>query len=612
MIMKNFNLLFILTLIVFSIFYCKKNNAENVNFQRLAFKTDKISSFDRLFFNKKSFSWNKKMTNIGISFGKHTSKGIGLSVNNNASLYVLPKVNGTKGIILSFSVYSPNKSLNVSIIIKDNKNTLKNIKFKNYKRFTRTVNEQLKLSLDTKIIVNAKGSGMIFINKLILYDIIPKQRRKYIFVIALDNMSSGKIDRKYRNIFLTPNINKLKKDSVYFSNAFSQSSWTYPSFMSMFSGIYEYKLNFGNKRIFPYNKPFLIEQFSKKFITVSFNGGAWLQPKYGASRGFDLIKFVANTQNKSSAKTLFNKTIDFLKRNQTPSLFMFLHTYHVHSPFTPNEKFLKQLNRFPKFKNLSNFSNGDQYKKNVNEVFKKSLIELYDAEILEFDYFFGKFISYLKESGIYNQSTIVFVSDHGEEFYEHKGWFHGHSLYNELIKVPLLIKFPNNQINNRTISYNVALIDVLPTLLDFNKIPAPANIDGISLKQTIIKDKNIRRILFSTTSCMLTDGIPPKVALINDKYKIIYNFNYTNENIKYFSENHFPPALKKYEIYNLQEDPYEKNNLFISNKFLLKEYKKEIFKIVKIIKSKIKNNKKFKIDKLNDDEKKRLKTLGYL
>ena len=320
---------------------------------------------------------------------------------------------------------------------------------------------------DDEIIIKAEGQGTLIASDLLIYDIIPKSERKYLFIIALDNMSSGKIDKMKNNVFLTPTLNKLKQDSVFFSNTFSQSSWTYPSFMSLFSSQYEHNLNLNKKSFLSYKHPFLVEQISKKFITVNFNGGAWLQPRYGGSRGFDLVQYVSGTKDRFSGKVLFNRAIEFIENNPAPSLMMFLHTYQVHSPFYPKQEFLNKINSSPKFKKLGNFANANQYKKGVDPIVKKSLIELYDAEILEFDSYLNQFITYLKSEGIYKQSMIVFLSDHGEAFNEHPGWFHGHSLYNELIKVPFMIKFPNNKVSPKIISYNIGLIDLFPTNKSF-------------------------------------------------------------------------------------------------------------------------------------------------
>jgi len=86
----------------------------------------------------------------------------------------------------------------------------------------------------------------------------------------------------------------------------------------------------------------------------------------------------------------------------------------------------------------------------------------------------------LKTRGLYEDSVIVVLSDHGDEFYEHGRFNHGHSLYDELIRVPLLIRFPGGAFGGRRIATPVELIDVVPTVLDFLGHPMPDDLDGTS------------------------------------------------------------------------------------------------------------------------------------
>ena len=90
--------------------------------------------------------------------------------------------------------------------------------------------------------------------------------------------------------------------------------------------------------------------------------------------------------------------------------------------------------------------------------------QLYLGEVQYVDAEFGRLVAYLKKMKIYDDMQIVFVSDHGEEFWEHGGFGHGHSLYGECINVPLIIKQPGNS-RSRTVSNAVSTVDLMPTLL---------------------------------------------------------------------------------------------------------------------------------------------------
>jgi arylsulfatase A-like enzyme len=120
-----------------------------------------------------------------------------------------------------------------------------------------------------------------------------------------------------------------------------------------------------------------------------------------------------------------------------PPLF-FLHTYQVHSRFTPEKKLAAQYfsgepSRYSDFDILQLTQEGkDQDKDSISAEERAEIIKVYDAGIYTFDYRFKEFTDYFKKEGVYDQSLIILFSDHGKAFYDHSGWEHGHSLYNDL------------------------------------------------------------------------------------------------------------------------------------------------------------------------------------
>jgi arylsulfatase A-like enzyme len=91
----------------------------------------------------------------------------------------------------------------------------------------------------------------------------------------------------------------------------------------------------------------------------------------------------------------------------------------------------------------------------------------YDAEIAFFDEQFGRLIRFLKESGFYADSMIVLTADHGEEFFDHGGWDHGQTLYNEVLRVPMIVKYPTSAPKSPArADHLVGLVDVAATVKD--------------------------------------------------------------------------------------------------------------------------------------------------
>ncbi len=581
-------------------------------FNRIPFEICGNFNVTPLKFNKKTFSWNAEGEAGRNILAKDITRGTGMEIQDFGALRAYPESHGKKGIQFTLYQYSPEKKMHVDILFKRDDYTYKKIPFRlKRKKFTRSIHEIIDFKSGDEILIEAKGRGAFIISDLLVYDIVPLPERDYIFIIALDNLRHGKIGAKRNGVLLTPALNQLRRDAVFFSNAFAQSSWTYPSFMSLFSGIYEHKLNLERDAYLSCDIPFLVESIAEKFITVNFNGGAWMQAKYGTSRGFDIIQSPAGAETHSSGNILLHEAIEYLQNNPVPRLMMFLHTYQVHSPFIPRAEILHQINPSPEFTNLRNYTGEAQFKCDVSAEKRNALIELYEAEVMEFDHYLQQFIQFLKKSGIYDRSMIVFLSDHGEEFYEHSGWYHGHSLYNELVKVPLMIKFPGKEIKPRIFPHYIGLLDIFPTLMDYHNIDTPKNINGASLMPAIHSGATPERDIYFSTSCCIFDHLPPKAGFIQGSHKVIFNFPFSQECWEYFHSDHKPLPLEPVEIYDLKTDPKERYNLIKTHPEMLSKFREKLNRVIK----EIQQNKMIEAEEkveLSEKDKEELSSLGYL
>lgn len=589
-----------------------KQSKESKHFQRLRFRADQYT--EQLHFDRTAHKWirhtKRKIPNVGS-----IPEGTGIFFKGTGSLILKPGLTGQKGIFFNIDVRRfIKKDISVSIRIKRGEDIIcheeaqGNVKGRINHCFSKT----LHFMENDRIIIHAKGTGALTAGDAFIYDLIEQKERKYVFVIALDTLRWDKIGQKVNGIDLTPNLNRFKQDAPVFENAFAQGCWTLPSFTAFFTGLYEFNHRIFRHRVLEVEKPFLIENFSNRYMIAGLHGGTWLTGKIGNSRGFDSYELGSGAREVYAARSLFEKAVTFIERNQAPALFMFMHTYAIHAPYIPPEEFLLELNRNPLYRARGNYSKKNQYIRNVPGKIKTAMIELYAAEIMAFDHYFGEFIEYLQTKGIYDQSLIVFFSDHGEEFYEHEGWSHGHSLYNELIKVPLIIKFPYNAYENVSIRENVGIIDILPTLLDYLHIEQNREIDGISLLPLLDKKKPGREILVSSgTSCAFFDQAPKRIAILFDHYKLIYNFALSKQDKAFFREAGLPPEAAKFQLFDLMDDPLEKKNLYPGHKHLVKGYQKELKEIINKVLLNLKLKRAGEVE-LSAEELEQLKALGYL
>jgi hypothetical protein len=125
------------------------------------------------------------------------------------------------------------------------------------------------------------------------------------------------------------------------------------------------------------------------------------------------------------------------------------------------------------------------------------LIAQYDGEIAYGDREFGRFVAALKERGLYEDALVIFVADHGEEFLDHGTWLHGRSVFDELIRVPLLVKFPGRRDAGRRVAQQVQGIDLLPTILRELRLPVPKapDVEGRPLQEAVAGRGELRPAL---------------------------------------------------------------------------------------------------------------------
>lgn len=462
---------------------------------------------------------------------------------------------------------------------------------------------------------NLEGHGILLFSEPVFYraeDYEPKKR--LVFVISVDTLRYDHVGVYNPAKRCTPAIDALARDAVVFRNAYSSSSWTLPAHVSLFTGTFAHRhdLNYKKKRgaaRFPHS---LFSLLQEKYITVSFNGGVFLSYLFGFAGGFDIYHEARNeTTNPEAAKMLFHRTRKFLEKDRykAPTLF-FLHTYQVHSRFHPERELAKEYfkdtpYKYDYYEILDLTQKGrDQYKKDVSPAEREEIIKTYDAGIYTFDRRFGQFLDFLKERGLYHDALIVLLSDHGEAFMDHGGWEHGHTLYNELIRIPLLVKFPGNKQAGRDVKGLVSIVDVLPTLLDLEDIPssqAESEFDGKSLLAAINREKGSgARSVISYLAPYACSQTPMKTAIVSGEYKFIFNGKIREQDIAYFLTP--PPPVEQFELYDLAADPGEEVNVKNSRKTVFSRLFKR-FRSLKLKKSTRKFPKKIRH---------RLKQLGYL
>ena len=320
----------------------------------------------------------------------------------------------------------------------------------------------------------------------------------------------------------TPRIDDFRGDAALFEEAIAHAPSTLPSHASIFTSLLpsHHGASVANSFGVDPGAITLTEVLKAEgYATASFNGGIQLDPIYGLDRGFDV--YVAARPSVAIAELLvepvdmFDHVVDeairWIETSRDEPFYLFLHTYELHHPYTPKPEFL-ELFAADYDGSLPNDISVDLLKRiNDGEVELAAgdlahIINTYDAELRSVDAAFGRLIDFLRDEGLYDNAIIVLTSDHGEEFGEHGfvGW-HSHTLYDELLRVPLIIKLPGSEHAGASADSQVRGIDVAPTILEKLGLDAPSSFEGTSLLGPLAGSPNVPQHAVSRKDVLVTD-----------------------------------------------------------------------------------------------------------
>jgi arylsulfatase A-like enzyme len=283
----------------------------------------------------------------------------------------------------------------------------------------------------------------------------------------------------------SPAIDELRRDAVLFSEAFAPAPSTLPSHASLFSSLLPQHHGASMTRSVPLPETVLtlaeVLQ-AAGYRTAAFTGAGQLHSAFGFGQGFEVYH-----QPVADLAGAVDEATRWLDGLSGEPFFVFLHTYEVHHPYDPELALLEQFapdydGELPAEISVELLRRINDGELELSEQDLDLVVSAYDAEIREMDRSLGRLLEQLRARGLYEESMIVLTSDHGEEFGEH-GWvgWHSHTLYDELLRVPLIVKLPGGRSAGTTIEAPARLIDVAPTITEVAGAPIPPDFDGVDL-----------------------------------------------------------------------------------------------------------------------------------
>lgn len=304
----------------------------------------------------------------------------------------------------------------------------------------------------------------------------------------------------------SPNVDALCRESVVFEQAISHAPSTLPAHATMLSSLppQVHGASFTRRTPLPDDAVTLAEVLSERgFRTVSFNDGSQVKRLWGLAQGFDLYR--STRGDRAVARARFDDRVSdllgWLDRREPGDgagepFFAFLHSYEVHHPYIPDEDDLSRLEDTPyegwlgRRVSVRSLKRINQREQAIDAADRKFIETAYDAEIRSMDRALGRLLDGLRERGLLDDTLVVFTSDHGEEFGEHGDWgWHGHTLFDELLRVPLIVRFPDGRWAGERVRRQVRLVDLAPTVADGLGVPAPESWWGVSLRPLLEGDE---------------------------------------------------------------------------------------------------------------------------
>lgn len=328
-----------------------------------------------------------------------------------------------------------------------------------------------------------------------------------VVLIVIDTLRADHLGAYGYDRPVSPNLDALAAEAAVFENAFAAATWTLPSVASMFTGLLPSQHDAGR----PYEDE-RGEQFSvmraaarvfpevlreRGYVTGAVVNAPFLHEGFGFARGFDDYDWApASDSQLRRADVTVDAALAWLDEHGDEQFFLFVHVFDLHRHYDAPEPFRGRFtDQFADTygETLDTLESRDLAEANRDWPF---IVAAYDEEIAFVDAHLGRLFDGMRSRGILDQSTVLLTSDHGEGFDEHGSAGHGHTLFNEMLRVPLMVWGPGVEAGRY--EDPVSLIDLEPTILEIADSGVETKGNASSLWPLLTTGRSLpRRTLFA-------------------------------------------------------------------------------------------------------------------
>jgi arylsulfatase A-like enzyme/Tfp pilus assembly protein PilF len=402
----------------------------------------------------------------------------------------------------------------------------------------------------------------------------PTAKDMNLLFITIDTCRADHIGAYGSRTAQTPVMDRLASRGVLFENCYTPVPLTLPSHCSMFTGRYPlgHRVRNNGSYFLDAGQVTLAEKMKELgYETGAVVGAFVLLSKFGLNQGFDFYddtldthRIFNNYNSEITADEVYEKFSRWFEKSKRRKFFIWLHFYDPHAPYTPPQEFAAKFDHDPQ--------------------------GAYAGEIAFVDFTIGRLIKDLESRGILDQTLVVICGDHGEAFGEHHEFKHGIFCYQEVLKVPLVFYNPKLLPQPRSVRSRVNLVDILPTLCELFGTEVPKGVQGQSLRDLIrgTVEKTERTFYIESLCGKEEMNWAPLTGLISGGYKYI--------------------SLPQPELYDLENDQAERDNLFLKKNDLAQKMDGDLMKLVANFSAPGVSSKR----ELTREDRERLQALGYV
>lgn len=451
-----------------------------------------------------------------------------------------------------------------------------------------------------------------------------------ILLITVDSLRADHVGCYGHERDTTPTIDALAADGISF-NAFANSTWTRASFPSIITSTYP--LEYGGFEYLSDDRTTLGETFkSADYDTAAFHSNLWLSRDYNYNRGFDkfydsksdpgllsrlrtaaklgmnhdsvgyrLLQWLYNATEESvgvnigqtydHAEKITNEAIRWLDSAEEP-FFAWVHYMDVHHPYMPHEHSLDLLGvdyEITRREAIKLRRKMLESPRDISKLERQQLLNLYDGEIRWTDEQIARLVDAVERQFDREETAYVITSDHGEEFFEHGRFSHNRGMYDEILRVPIVVNGADRVQNIKARGHQSGLhelLDVAPTCCALAGVSIPKFYRGRSLIHSTASREDVT--VFSQT----LRNAEPKISARNRDWKFIWDL-----------------ASSSRELYDIGSDPEESNNVVSGRTGLAREFESRVQEHLNSLRQ---PDEALPEVEMGEETESRLRNLGYL